>query len=72
MLTCRANQANPYERLTHIFKELLKRETGADITDLLPLNHRKNGNSKCQGVVKLALTITILYCSKFFLLFCYV
>ena len=38
MLTCRACDVEPYAYLRHVLTELPKRQTGADVTDLLPFN----------------------------------
>jgi len=41
MLTCRANDVEPYGYLLHVLEELPQRAAGADISDLLPFNHAK-------------------------------
>ncbi|WDE03681.1 IS66 family transposase [Thalassomonas viridans] len=38
VMTCRANDINPYYYFQHLFEELPKREKGSDLTDLLPWN----------------------------------
>jgi transposase len=38
MLTCRACDIEPYAYLRHVLIELPKRQSGADVTDLLPFN----------------------------------
>jgi hypothetical protein len=38
MLTCRANNVNPYRYLVQVLKELPQRPEGSDFTDLLPFN----------------------------------
>lgn len=38
MLTCRANNVNPYRYLVQVLKELPQRPEGSDLTDLLPFN----------------------------------
>lgn len=42
VLTCRACGVEPYAYLRHILTELPCREAGADVTDLLPFNFKKN------------------------------
>jgi hypothetical protein len=37
-MTCRANDINPYYYFEKLFAELPQRESGADLTDLLPWN----------------------------------
>ncbi len=41
MLTCRANDVEPYGYLLHVLEELPQRATSADISDLLPFNYAK-------------------------------
>ena len=38
VMTCRANDINPYYYFQHLFEELPTREKGSDLTDLLPWN----------------------------------
>lgn len=38
VMTCRANDINPYYYFLHLFQELPMRVAGADLTDLLPWN----------------------------------
>ena len=38
VMTCRANDINPYYYFEKLFAELPQRESGADLTDLLPWN----------------------------------
>lgn len=39
MLTCRACDVEPYAYLRHVLTELPQRQTGDDVTDLLPFNY---------------------------------
>ncbi len=41
MLTCRANDVEPYGYLLHVLEELRQRATNADISDFLPFNYAK-------------------------------
>ncbi|KGJ97960.1 hypothetical protein ND16A_0765 [Thalassotalea sp. ND16A] len=38
VMTCRANDINPYYYFLHLFRELPSRNTGDDLTDLMPWN----------------------------------
>lgn len=40
ILTCRANQINPFHYLVHVLKELPQRPDGSDLNDLLPFNYQ--------------------------------
>ncbi|MFC5080897.1 transposase domain-containing protein [Vibrio thalassae] len=40
MLTCRANNVEPYAYLRHVLTELPQREVGCDVSDLLPCSNR--------------------------------
>ena len=40
MLTCRANNVEPYVYLLHVLTELPQREVGCDVSDLLPYSNR--------------------------------
>ncbi|MGF1688459.1 transposase domain-containing protein, partial [Photobacterium japonica] len=38
VMTCRANDINPYYYFLHLFRELPQRASGTDLTNLLPWN----------------------------------
>ena len=38
IMTCRANDINPYYYFQHLFKEMPNREENSDLTDLMPWN----------------------------------
>ncbi|MBF4227783.1 IS66 family transposase, partial [Vibrio anguillarum] len=38
VMTCRANDINPYFYFVHLFRELPKRSSSDDLTDLMPWN----------------------------------
>lgn len=40
MLTCRANNVEPYAYLRHVLTELPQREVGCDVSGLLPYSNR--------------------------------
>jgi transposase len=42
VMTCRANNINPYDYLKQLLRELPQRAEGADLTDLLPWNVKLN------------------------------
>jgi len=45
MLTCRANDVEPYEYLLHILDQLPQRGEHEDVTDLLPFNYARTPSS---------------------------